>query len=48
MSSGPMIPLTNPGKFSTSVVSMSCPPGWSLVEEGSPSMTTGDSWARLA
>ncbi len=48
MSSGPMIPSTNPGKFSTSVVSMSWPPGWSLVEEGSPSMTSGASWARAA
>src|SRR5271157_1950986 len=25
---------------------MSWPPGWSLVDEGSPSMTRGSSWAR--
>jgi len=25
--SGPCIPSTNPGKFSTSVVSVNCPPG---------------------
>ena len=41
MSSGPVIPSGNPGKFSTSVVSMSWPPGWSLVEEGSPSIISG-------
>ena len=41
MSSGPMIPSGKPGKFSTSVVSMSWPPGWSLVEDGSPSITSG-------
>ena len=41
-----MIPSVNPGKFSTSVVNMSCPPGWSEVEEGSPSITIGLSWAR--
>ena len=46
MSSGPMIPSGKPGKFSTSVVSMSCPPGWSLVEDGSPSMTRGSRLAR--
>ena len=45
MSSGPMIPSGKPGKFSTSVVSMSWPPGWSLVDDGSPSITRG---ARLA
>ena len=45
MSSGPMTPSGKPGKFSTSVVSISCPPGWSEVEEGSPSITRG---ARLA
>jgi hypothetical protein len=28
MRSGPMIPSRKPGKFSTSVVVMSCPPGW--------------------
>ena len=39
MSSGPMMPSGKPGKFSTSVVSMSWPPGWSLVEDGSPSRT---------
>lgn len=27
MSSSPLIPVGNPGKFSTSVVSVSCPPG---------------------
>ena len=48
ISSGPMIPWTKPGKFSTSVVSMSWPPGWSLVEDGSPSITRGASWAREA
>ena len=42
---GPMMPSGKPGKFSTSVVSISWPPGWSLVEDGSPSSTTG---ARLA
>ena len=45
MSSGPMIPSGKPGKFSTSVVSINWPPGWSLVLLGSPSMTRG---ARLA
>ena len=45
ISSGPMTPSGKPGKFSTSVVSMSWPPGWSLVDEGSPSSTSG---ARLA
>ena len=45
MSSGPMMPSGQPGKFSTSVVSMSWPPGWSLVDEGSPSISSG---ARLA
>ncbi len=40
-----MIPSGNPGKFSTSVVSMSWPPGWSDVDDGSPSITSG---ARLA
>jgi hypothetical protein len=39
ISSGPMMPSGKPGKFSTSVVSISWPPGWSLVDEGSPSMT---------
>ena len=46
MSSGPMMPSGNPGKFSTSVVSMSCPPGWSDVDDGSPSMTRGFRFAR--
>ena len=46
MSSGPMMPSGQPGKFSTSVVSMSWPPGWSLVEEGSPSMSSGSRFAR--
>jgi hypothetical protein len=41
-----MIPLGNPGKFSTSVVSISWPPGWSVVEDGSPSMTRGSRLAR--
>jgi hypothetical protein len=45
ISSGPMMPFGKPGKFSTSVVSMSCPPGWSVVDDGSPSMMSG---ARLA
>jgi hypothetical protein len=45
ISSGPMTPSGNPGKFSTSVVSISCPPGWSDVLETSPSITSG---ARLA
>ena len=45
ISSGPMMPSGKPGKFSTSVVSISWPPGWSLVLLGSPSMTSG---ARLA
>ena len=45
ISSGPMMPSGNPGKFSTSVVSISWPPGWSLVLDGSPSMSSG---ARLA
>ena len=38
ISSGPMMPSGKPGKFSTSVVSISWPPGWSLVDDGSPSM----------
>ena len=46
ISSGPMIPSGNPGKFSTSVVNMSCPPGWSLVEDGSPSINNGSRLAR--
>ena len=46
MSSGPVIPWGNPGKFSMSVVSINCPPGWSVVDEGSPSMTMGWSCAR--
>src|SRR5690349_15880012 len=48
MSSGPMIPSGKPGKFSTSVVSISWPPGWSEVDEGSPSMTSGARLARAA
>src|SRR4051812_6490855 len=46
MSSGPMTPSGNPGKFSTSVVSISWPPGWSLVDDGSPSSTRGLRLAR--
>ena len=41
MSSGPVTPVGKPGKFSMSVVSMSWPPGWSVVEDGSPSITSG-------
>ena len=48
ISSGPMIPSGKPGKFSTSVVSISWPPGWSLVLDGSPSMTRGARLARAA
>ena len=40
MSSGPMMPSGKPGKFSTSVVSMSWPP------EEKPSMTIGRRLAR--
>ncbi len=40
MSSGPVIPSGNPGKFSTSVVMVSCPPAWG------PSITSGDKKAR--
>ena len=46
MSSGPVMPVGKPGKFSMSVVSMSWPPGWSVVEDGSPSITSGRSRAR--
>ena len=46
ISSGPMMPSGNPGKFSTSVVSISWPPGWSLVEDGSPSISSGSRLAR--
>src|ERR1700722_9147739 len=46
MRPGPMTPSTKPRDFSTSVVNMSWPPGWSLVDDGSPSMTSGSSWAR--
>jgi len=42
MSSGPWIPSGKPGKFSTSVVMVSCPPGCI------PSMTTGANSARAA
>ena len=48
MRSGPMMPSGKPGKFSTSVVSMSCPPGWSEVEDSSPSITSGARLARAA
>jgi len=48
MSSGPITPSAKPGKFSTSVVSISWPPGWSLVEDGSPSRTNGARSARAA
>src|SRR5262245_1571337 len=41
-----MTPSGNPGKFSTSVVNMSWPPGWSLVELGSPSISRGSRLAR--
>jgi hypothetical protein len=47
MSSGPLIGSGKPGKFSMSVVSMSCPPGRS-VPIGSPSNTSGSSAARAA
>src|SRR3972149_6434825 len=40
--SGPMTPSVNPGKFSTAVVSMSCPPA------SRPSMTSGFRLARAA
>jgi hypothetical protein len=43
-----MIPSGKPGKFSTSVVSMSWPPGWSDVDDGSPSITRGARLARAA
>ena len=46
ISSGPWIPCSKPGQFSTSVVSISCPPGWSPVEEISPSMISGVRLAR--
>ena len=42
MRSGPIIPWGNPGKFSTSVVIVNCPPGWI------PSNTTGVRLARAA
>ncbi len=42
ISSGPRMPSGNPGKFSTSVVSMSCPPA------PMPSMTIGFRLARPA
>ena len=42
ISSGPTIPSGNPGKFSTSVVIVSCPPGCI------PSITSGASSARAA
>ena len=42
ISSGPVIPSGKPGKFSTSVVSISCPPA------PKPSMTRGDRLARAA
>jgi hypothetical protein len=47
MSSGPVICSGKPGKFSMSVVDMSCPPGMS-VPTGSPSKTTGFRFARAA
>jgi hypothetical protein len=40
ISSGPMIPSRNPGKFSTSVVSINCPPA------SSPSIMSGLRLAR--
>ena len=46
INSGPCTPSGKPGKFSTSVVSINWPPGWSLVDDGSPSMTSGASDAR--
>ena len=42
MRSGPMIPLAKPGKFSTSVVVVSCPP------DCQPSMRRGAKLARAA
>ena len=42
ISSGPMMPSRNPGKFSTAVVSINCPP------DSSPSMTNGFRLARAA
>ena len=42
MSSGPMMPSRNPGKFSTAVVSINCPP------DSRPSMTRGSRFARAA
>jgi hypothetical protein len=42
MSSGPWMPCGKPGKFSTSVVVVSCPPGWM------PSRTRGARFAREA
>src|SRR3954453_23125036 len=46
INSGPCTPSTTPGKCSTSVVNMSWPPGWSLVDDGSPSSTRGLRLAR--
>src|SRR5215831_1192600 len=40
ISSGPMMPLGKPGKFSTAVVSINCPPA------SSPSINTGFRLAR--
>ncbi len=45
---GPVTPSGKPGKFSTSVVSINWPPGWSLVDEGSPSITNGSRSALAA
>ena len=42
MSSGPRMPSRNPGKFSTAVVSINCPP------DSIPSMTSGFRFARAA
>ena len=42
ISSGPWMPSGKPGKFSTSEVSMSCPPG------AEPARTTGSRLARAA